>query len=266
MIRPLHNAEKGNKGPQPIFDLETTVHDVEIVGLPPDMVGKTFLQLSDFHRGCGDTDALIYETVRRANALDPDYIVLTGDFVNRNQHDILPIVKMVSGLRARSGIFAVLGNHDHRGDPVLLHSALEAAGIRMLNNTALCLTEGFWIAGVDDLYEGIPDLEAALSPVPDTAALLLLSHHPGTLDLVDPDRPLLILSGHTHGGQIVLPFPSPEMICWWHLRTRYVHGWFRNRAVQLYVNRGIGVTGSWLTARRFHCPSEITLFRLRAAG
>jgi hypothetical protein len=75
---------------------------------------------------------------------------------------------------------------------------------------------------------------------------------------------MLMLSGHTHGGQIVLPFPNPWLICRFHLKTRYVHGWYRLGPAQLYVNRGIGVTGPALFARRFRCAPEISVFRLRS--
>jgi predicted MPP superfamily phosphohydrolase len=241
--------------------LEVCSQDIPFAGLPTELSGKTAVQLSDFHRGCGNTDEIIQEAIHTANALEPDYIFVTGDFVDHKKQDILPIVRMVSGLRARRGVFATLGNHDHRGDPLLLESALEAAGITMLTNRALELEPGLWLAGVDDLYEGEPNLEASLQKVPPDVACILLSHHPGALDLVTKERPLTILAGHTHGGQIVLPFPTPEMVCWQHLRTRYVHGWFQRGAVRLYVNRGIGVTGWGPLARRFRCPPEVTWFR-----
>src|SRR5438067_9595276 len=109
--------------------VEITEHDVEMPGLPKAAAGLRFAQLSDFHRGHGNTDASIEESVRLANGLDADYILLTGDFVNEGKQDVLSAVRMVSELRARRGIYAILGNHDHRGDPVLLRSALEAAGI-----------------------------------------------------------------------------------------------------------------------------------------
>lgn len=245
--------------------LEVCAHDIPIAGLPAEHAGRTAVQLSDFHRGCGNTDEVIRQAIYTANTLEPDYIFLTGDFVDHKKQDILPIVRMVSGLRAQRGVFATLGNHDHRGDPLLLESALEAAGITVLTNRAVELEPGLWLAGVDDLYEGEPDLEASLREIPPDVACILLSHHPGALDLVPAERPMSILSGHTHGGQIVLPFPTPEMVCWQHLRTRYVRGWFRRGAASLYVNRGIGVTGWGPWARRFRCPSEVTWFRLVAA-
>jgi len=248
------------------FDLEVTTQDAPFAGLPEALSGVTLAQLSDLHFGCGNTTALIEAAIGQANALEPDYILVTGDFVDHHLHNILPVVERVSALRARRGVYAVLGNHDHRADPALLANALKTVGITVLQNAAVELADGFWLAGVDDLYEGDPDLDVALGDVPEDAAAILLSHHPGALDRVPPDRPLLILSGHTHGAQIALPFPTPKMVCWWHLRTPYVQGWYRRGAARLYVNRGIGVTGWGPTARRYRCPAEITLFRLTAAG
>lgn len=264
MIRSELHTQGKNRCQSGRFDLEITTHDVVLPLLPPAAEGLTIAQISDLHRGCGGTDDLIREAVVRVNALEPDIIAITGDFVDRHKRDVLPVVKMVSGLRARRGVYASSGNHDHRSDLLLLMSALEAEGITVLNNTARETMPGLWMAGIDELYEGKPDIAAALAPVPSDAALVFLAHHPNTLDRVPADRPMLMLAGHTHGGQIALPFPTPYMVCRLHLHTRYVHGWYRSGNTQLYVNRGIGVTGGGPFARRRRCPSEITLFRLTA--
>jgi predicted MPP superfamily phosphohydrolase len=266
MIRQTDTAEETRAaGSESAPDIEFTIHDVPMPGLKPESTGLRLVQLSDLHWGCGDTSGLLHDAVARANALEPDFVFLTGDFVDDHKRAVLPAVRLVSELRARLGVYAVLGNHDHRSDPVLLESALEAAGIRVLTNTAVEAADELWVAGVDDLYEGKPDLQAALASIPEGKAALLLSHHPGALDRVPHDRPLLILSGHTHGSQFVLPFPTPAMICWWHLRTRYVHGWYRRGNARLYVNRGLGVTGPRFLNRRIHCPPEISEFRLEPA-
>jgi len=243
--------------------IEITTHDVALPKLPPELRGQSIVQISDLHRGCGGTDSLICEAIARVNELDADFVAITGDFVDEEKQDILPVVKMVSGIRAKRGVFACLGNHDQRGDPLLLTSALDAAGITVLHNRPAEVAPGLWFAGVDDLLEGEPDIDAALSGVPHDAALVFLAHNPSTFDRVREPRESLMLSGHTHGGQIVLPFPTPWMICEFHLRTPYVHGWYRRGAARLYVNRGIGVTGPPLFARRYHCPPEISVFHIR---
>jgi predicted MPP superfamily phosphohydrolase len=244
------------------FNIEFTQHEVALPYLPPALKGTRLAQLSDLHVGCGGTDELINEAIGRVNALEADYVVVTGDFVDRYRRDVLPAVKLASGLRAKRGVLASVGNHDHRADLPLLMSALEAAGFTVLYNRAVEVEPGLWFAGVDELYEGEPDLEAALQDIPKTAATVLLAHHPNTLDLLPTDRSLLVLSGHTHGAQIVVPFPPPRLVCRYHLQTEYIHGWFTRGNSRLYVNRGIGVTGNRLLARRFRCLPEITLFEL----
>jgi predicted MPP superfamily phosphohydrolase len=243
-------------------ELEITRHEVALDYLPVEANGISIAQISDLHRGCGHTEALICEALAVVNSLEPDYIAVTGDFVDEHKKDVLPAVKMVVGLRARHGVYACLGNHDQRGDPVLLRSALEAGGITVLHNRAERTHHGFWFAGVDDIYEGEPDLAATTRGVPDDDALIYLAHNPAVFDQIQNPRNLLMLSGHTHGGQIVLPFPPPWMICRCHLHTRYVHGWYRRGPARLYVNRGLGVTGPNLFARRFRCAPEISVFRL----
>src|SRR5205814_10659934 len=156
------------------------------------------------------------------------------------------------------------GNHDHRADTSLLSSALEAAGITVLVNRAVRTAEGLWLAGVDDFREGQPDLKAALRDIPPDAPAILLSHEPKAIDMVPPDSSLVILSGHTHGGQINFRFFPGSLVCLIHLQTRYVHGWYERGKVRLYVNRGIGVTGHGPLARRINCLSEITEFTLTA--
>lgn len=245
-------------------EIEVTRHAVALPGLPAALDGTTIAQISDFHMGCGGTNALIHEIVRRTNAIAADYIFITGDFVDDHRDEIVPAVKAVSCLRAPGGVFACLGNHDHRGDPDLLIRMLQQADIQVLVNRAVPLQPGFWLAGVDDLYEGVPDLDAALHGIPPDAAAILLCHNPWGLAQVPEQRDVLILSGHTHGAQLRLPFPTPKMICLLHLRTKWVHGWYERGSARMYVNRGVGVTGPWPLNRRINCRPEIAIFTLRS--
>lgn len=248
---------------EPTSRIEITRHDVPLPHLPEALRGLTIVQISDFHRGCGGTDALIQEAVERANALSPDFMVVTGDFVDYDKQDVLPAAKLASSLRARRGVYAVLGNHDHRSDPILLASALEAGGIHVLHNRSVEVAKGLHFAGVDDILEGNPEIKGTLSRIPKNEAVVFLCHIPNGLDFVPKEMGLLLLAGHTHGGQIVLPFPTPLMVCRWHLHTGYVHGWYQRGAARMYVNRGIGVTGPRKLARRVNCMPEISVFRLQ---
>ena len=252
--------------PFPISDgiFEIVRQDISLTSMPVEMEGIRVVQLSDLHRGSGKNfDIVIQSAINRANAIEPDYIFLTGDYVNQRRSDILPVVQLLTGLRAKCGIYAVLGNHDHRADPALIESALSAARIHVLNNRAIQLPGGLWLAGVDDILEGEGDLSIALSNVPDNEPLILLAHNPNIMQQIHPNREMVVLAGHTHAGQYHFPFLPPALICKLHLNTWYVQGWYRKNKASLYINGGIGVAGIGPTAFRYRCPSEITVFHLR---
>src|SRR5579872_3591306 len=99
MIRPTDMPGPSARQRRADHEIEITTHEAPLAGLPDALVGRTLVQLSDFHRGCGNTDPLIADAVARANRLEPDYIALTGDYVDHHKRDILPIVRMLAGLR-----------------------------------------------------------------------------------------------------------------------------------------------------------------------
>ena len=246
------------------FDI--TEHNVSFNGLPIALEGLRVVHISDLHRRSDQPDTLLEAAVEQVNALGADFVVVTGDFVDGPARDILPVCRIVARLQARHGVFATLGNHDHRGNPAELTRRLQDVGITVLTNRSIQWTPGFYVAGVDDLFEGNPDLAAARAAVPQNAPVLLLSHDPSILDRLPQDRDLVVLSGHTHGGQMVFRFLPPRLVCRFHLGTEYVHGWFTHGRVRMYVNRGIGVTGSRVFARRINCPPEIACFTLARSG
>lgn len=227
--------------------------------LPEPWHGATLVHLTDLHCGFGGTDPVYEEAVARVNALQPDVIVFTGDYID--DHPVPPDYPLVALLRRFSachGLFASFGNHDHRRGVVGTRRLLEQAGARILNNESVQLEGGLWLAGIDDLFEGKPDLQRTLADVPPDATSVVLSHNPSLINKVS-DHDALILSGHTHGGQINLPVLTPKIICLFHLRVAQVAGWYRNGRARLYVNRGLGVTGRPF---RYNCPAEIVVFRL----
>jgi len=228
-------------------------------GLPEPWHGATVVHLSDLHCGFGGTDPVYEEAVERVNALQPDLIVFTGDYIDdRPVPADYPLVPLLRRFSARHGLVATFGNHDHRRGVHGTRRLLEQAGARILDNESVRLEGGLWLAGIDDLFEGKPDLRRTLADVPPEATTLLLSHNPSLINKV-PDRDVLILSGHTHGGQIALPILTPKLVCLFHLHVAQVAGWYRNGRARLYVNRGLGVTGRPF---RYHCPAEIGVFRL----
>ena len=245
------------------YQLEITQHEVPMRGLPDALQGTVVVHLTDLHGGYGNTGAVHQEVVDRLHEIQPDLILLTGDYIDdhRTVKDY-PIEEMLSQLRAPLGVFGSFGNHDHRRGVVGTRRKLEQAGIQVLDNESREVPtaggQGLWIAGVDDLEEGEPDIEKALANLPTDATSIVLSHNPRLIEMV-AERDVFILSGHTHGGQIALPFPTPKMVCLWHLRCRQVAGWYANGRARSYVSRGIGVTGKPF---RYRCPAEIAVFRL----
>ncbi|MCW3054051.1 MAG: putative phosphohydrolase [Chthonomonadales bacterium] len=249
-------VDTGRKSP---YMLEITTHDVPMHGLSEFWHGKTFVHLSDIHAGFGNTGAVYEEMIQRVNALEPDLILLTGDYLDDHPTDAqFPLKDILLRLRAKSGIFGSFGNHDHRRGIVGSRRLLQQSQIHALENENFELPHGLVLAGIDDLKEGKPDIPRALTGLPTDRTSIVLSHHPGLIEMV-PERDVLILSGHTHGGQIALKFPSPRFVVKFHLHCNQVAGWYSNGKARQYVNRGLGVTGRPF---RYRCPAEIGVFRM----
>src|SRR6476646_1133180 len=228
--------------------------------LPGAFHGLRIVQISDIHHGLFLPKEWLSQAVRQANRLKPDIIALTGDFVTYSKRNIRPAAELLGRLRARYGVFAVLGNHDFRVDAAAVTSALRGQCIDVLRTRHVSLRFGgetLYLAGVDDYGYGA-DLRGAMRGVPRVAATVLLAHNPRVIHLASRNNVSLVLSGHTHGGQVNLPLlgtvygRSPE-------RLRYKIGWDRMGMTQIYVSRGIGtIVLPW----RLRCPAEITHLEL----
>jgi hypothetical protein len=229
--------------------------DVAVVaGLPEELLHCTIAHLSDFHGGPFLRSRDLLPLVERVNALEPDVIALTGDFMTHRTEEGIELIGAFAGLRARRGIFAVFGNHDYRrrreGE---MAEAMARLGIVTLRNAHAMVMPQLAIAGIEDMEEGkVSDLDAALDGVPPGAVRLLLSHHPGALASASERGVSLVLSGHTHGGQVNLPIlrrlgpPHPG--------DRIERG-----STTLLVNHGIGAIG---VPFRWKAPAEIVVARL----
>ena len=228
-------------------------------GLPPSMHGATFAHVTDIHAGFADLEKVYAEAVAQVNASEPDYIFFTGDYVDRRtDNPNYPIVELLQSFRARREVFGCLGNHDHKRGKVLTNKILKRAGVQVLANESVRLDSGLWIAGVDDLHEGAPDLGRTFADLPTEQTSIVLSHNPRLIEQ-SHGRDIVILSGHTHGGQFNLAFPPPLVICYLHLGCWQVSGWYQRGDSRLYVSRGLGVTGK---PYRINCPAEIAIFRM----
>jgi uncharacterized protein len=236
---------------------------------PSRLDGFTIALLSDFHYDPYFSAHPLRAAIGMVNALSPDLIALTGDFVSepmsgdpvRGAAAAEPCVELLRKLHAPHGLWAVLGNHDCSTDPEHVTAALRAAGIPVLNNRAVPIERDgarFWLAGVDDVLEGSADIDATLHGAPTDEAVVLMAHEPDYADQVARYPVDLQLSGHSHGGQVRFPFMRPLYLP--ELARKYVWGLYRINALTLYTNPGLGTV---TLPVRLNCPPEITLLTLR---
>jgi uncharacterized protein len=236
--------------------------DIYIRNLPKAFEGFRITQLTDIHH----SRILGIEEVRRvvkiAQQTKPDLFVLTGDYTTSYRRYIEPCAEALSMLSAPEGVWAVLGNHDHYTDPELTTRALERQHITVLNNAHTSLQRGsdaIQLSGIDDWSWNATDWQRALSGLNANTPTILLSHQPSVLDLEQTQTVALILSGHTHGGQLKLPvIGAPARFATQDLK--YARGLFRSGDTQLYVSAGTGVIGLPL---RFGVRPEIAVLRLQ---
>jgi predicted MPP superfamily phosphohydrolase len=237
---------------------------VPIPGLAEDFNGFRIVQLTDLHAGPPYPMYYLEHAVRLALQLPADLYVLTGDFITVWLEDAGPAATALRPLADHRPTWACLGNHDVWADPDRVHATLERAGISVLRNSGVPLARNgarVWLAGVDDAKHGKPDLEVALSGRPPDAPVVLLAHEPDFADEVAPTGWVALqLSGHTHGGQVVLPRVGPLMLP--DLGRLYPPGLVRVGAMWVYTSRG--VWSSWPV--RFNSPAEISELELVCEG
>ncbi len=237
--------------------IQYTKHDVTLPGLPAAASGMRLVQLTDLHRSSFTRESLLHESVQLASKAAADLIVLTGDYVSDKEHDIEPVAKLLSPLRAPLGVYAILGNHDHHTSGAKVTHALEKQGIVVLRNQSVQLSNGVWLVGLDDDRYKHTDVARSFKGVPEAEPVIVLAHNPALVERFS-ERNCLTLSGHTHGGQIHLPILTAR-----ELRRigakHYRHGWYHVGAAQMYVCRGLGNVG--LPIRMF-CNPEVAEFKL----
>jgi len=244
--------------------------DVAIAGLPAGFDGARVLLITDVHLGPFLSPPALERVFARLLSADPDLVLLGGDLTTAKIDEFPAGAAAFRSLRAPLGVFAVLGNHDHyTGHPERLRGLLADCGVRVLHNSAVSLeTPGgpdgdparLVVAGIDDLHAGSPDLDAALAQASPGAPVVLLSHNPDVVFGAARRGVRLVLSGHTHGGQIRIP-GLPVLVRM--SRYRLDEGHYVAGATHLIVSRGLGVTG--LPVRLF-CPPEAVLITLRRAS
>lgn len=258
-----------------VRQLEPRWLDVEHItlrlpNLPTSLAGRRIAQLSDIHLCEFFSPQQLAAALARVRQLAPDWLVLTGDYVGR---DATAAEGLIDPLQAFDiPVAAIYGNHDHWSHRPTVTRALEASGVQILMNEALEIDAGLWLAGIDDVWGGRPDLRAALRDIPTNATTILLAHEPDYFDaVVAEDAPVAVqLSGHSHGGQVRLPTWEPDApgrASYAPILPRYGQKYpigirtIANRT--LYTNRGLGM---WPVPYRFNCRPELTLFTLEPAA
>jgi predicted MPP superfamily phosphohydrolase len=260
---------------------------VVIQGLPTAFNGLTIAHLTDLHRSRAVTSEYLSDCIATANALAPDLMVFTGDYLTAGHHlsdryphigrlvqflfkETSPPAEMVhdcalcmSQSRAKFGVFASLGNHDnwYNGDAVA--KTIESVGIPVLRNASQTIRingEPLAIVGLGDFWTDGVDVVRAFRKV-DTPFSLVLMHNPDSFEDWWQKGSHLILAGHTHGGQVVIPFYGPPHVPS-EYGQKYAHGLFVRGETHMYVNRGLGVIAPPV---RFNCPPEIALLQLQKA-
>ncbi|MEW6746814.1 MAG: metallophosphoesterase [Planctomycetota bacterium] len=215
---------------------------ITVPRLPAPFRGLTVAFLSDVHHGPYTTSAYVDRVVRLTNALACDLISLGGDYVYEDSKYIEPSLRAHAALRARCGVYGVLGNHDHWQGAAATRRALQANGIVELTNTGAWLERDgarLRLAGVGDYWEDDQDLEAALGDTASNEVAILLSHNPDYAETISDPRVGLVLSGHTHGGQVDIPFAGAPFIPSAYGR-KFLHGWVQAPHTQVFVSRGLG--------------------------
>jgi predicted MPP superfamily phosphohydrolase len=254
--------------------LELNHLEVPVAGLPEAFAGLRIVQLSDFHCSRHVTPTYLDEAVELARSQQGDVTVLTGDFIHKGYRYVDRIAGILGRLSSPCGVYAVLGNHDYSVRNALgfrryrhLHravaEALMAQGIRVLHNETVLLqrgSAGLHLIGVNDLWSRVCDLERAFAGLCPSLPHIVLAHNPRTVERLDGRRCDLMLSGHTHGGQIHLPGLGRPTLG--RKAKRFAAGMYRYQNTYLYVNKGVGF-GFRL---RFGVRPEVAVLTLQPAA
>ncbi|MEH2401196.1 metallophosphoesterase [Nostoc sp.] len=266
--------------------LSTEKLTVKIAGLPASLQGKKLVQLSDFHYdGLRLSEDMLEKAIAATNEAEPDLILLTGDYVTEEPTPIHQLVLRLKHLQSRSGIYAILGNHDiyHRHAKAEVTDALTSIGIHVLwNEIAYPFGKELPLVGLADSWSREFHPALVMNQLNPDTPCIVLSHNPDTAEILQAWRVDLQLSGHTHGGQIVIPGIGPATLFYEKLVKKiprkvrrlvpflevnvsvvshweWAQGFHRLGKNQLYVNRGLG---TYLPGRLF-CRPEVTIITIQ---
>lgn len=245
--------------------LDETKQLITSKNIPKSFDGFKIVQFSDTHIDFQYSLKQFKKLVETMNQMQPDLIVFTGDLVDKPQHfqSSEALIAILRELKAKYGKLWVYGNHDHGGyGTEMIQHIMDRANFTLLKNSHTVLeinNDRILIAGIDDAILGLPDVETALEQTNKDLYTILLAHEPDVADTTVKYPVDVQLSGHSHGGQVRLPFVG-------HLYTpalseKYIHGkYLIDDKLALYVNRGIGTTR---LPFRFLCKPELSIYTLK---
>lgn len=246
-----------------------TVNEVQLPlqNWPASLDNLRVVAISDLHVGSPFIDLeKVRKIVKTTNDLHPDVVVLLGDFVRGMRFGKFvepePIAEQLKGLHARLGVYAVLGNHDWWYDGARVTKALQSAGIVVLENDVARIEQNgqsVWLLGVPDFWTREQDITGALKKITDNGPIIALTHNPDIFPDI-PQKIILTLAGHTHGGQVNLPFVGRLQVPS-NYGQKYAIGHIEESGHHLYVTPGIGTS---IIPVRFRVPPEITVLTLKS--
>ena len=257
-------------------NIQVTYRTIELPNLPPAFKGLKITLASDIHSSPYMSLEDMQEIAKLINALNSDVILLPGDFVTGHKNELPPVLEALSVLKAPMGMYATTGNHEFYVDADLVSEGIDDIGIRMMRNENFALEKDgqkLYLLGVDDRDDNdvIPYIEGKSSPhieetyrgIPENSATILMCHKPYRFDEFAKTNIGLMLSGHTHGGQIVFGKIGETVLSLSSIASKYVAGHYEitegAKRSQMYVSRGLGTVA---LPMRLNCPPEITQITL----
>lgn len=242
--------------------IQTNTYRIVVPNLPQAFSGLRVVHLTDLHYGPLVPLEVIQSVIERANQLTPDLIVCTGDYVNKasGMAKIDQVWPLLSQLSAPLGVYSVLGNHDHWADKARSDYWLKRTGQDLHHKKVRFerLGQHLWLAGAGDFLEDHRNLDIVLDGIPDKECRIVLAHNPDTADTEYSKRIDLIISGHTHGGQVVIPYIGPPVLPV--QNKNYSSGIIQTpRGSTIFISKGIG----WaILPVRLNCFPEIAVLEL----
>ena len=238
---------------------------IAVPNLPPAFRGLNIAHLSDLHYGTLMPLRFVEHLLDKLNRIEKDVIVCTGDYIHesRSTTQIDAVWPLLSKLHAPMGVYSVLGNHDHWGDTARSLYWLEKSGQNLRGKAIALEKEGqrLWLAGIGDYWEDPLAIDPILAQIPDRECRIVLAHNPDSADTPFQARIDLMLAGHTHGGQVNIPFVGAPVLP---VKNKaYSSGLVLSTKRQpVFISRGVG----WaIYPVRFNCYPEIPILELAIA-